>query len=107
MNEEQYTRLLQLILQREGLFALGHLEIMTKLEITPKQSQQYFEIMQEFPKKLQLLLKEAQQGGKPEEIQPKLRKARKEQEQRIEAFLTDAQKKLWKEMVGKPLDLGD
>ena len=43
-------------------------------------------------------------GGNPQEIGPKIRK---EQEDRIEAFLTDAQKKQWKEMLGKPLDLGD
>jgi hypothetical protein len=38
---------------------------------------------------------------------PKIRKIRKEQEDRLEALLSDAQKKHWKEMLGKPLDLGD
>jgi hypothetical protein len=31
----------------------------------------------------------------------------REHEGRIEALLTNAQKKQWKEMLGKPLDLGD
>jgi hypothetical protein len=34
-------------------------------------------------------------------------KIRKEHEDRIEALLSDAQKKQWKEMLGKPLDPGD
>jgi hypothetical protein len=34
-------------------------------------------------------------------------KIRKEQEGKIEALLSDAQKKQWKEMLGKPLNLGD
>src|SRR5258707_5540095 len=45
--------------------------------------------------------------SKPEEIRPKMMKIRKEQEGKIEALLSDAQKKQWKEMLGKPLDLGD
>jgi hypothetical protein len=34
-------------------------------------------------------------------------KIRHEHEGKIEAILSDAQKKQWKEMPGKPLDLGD
>ena len=34
-------------------------------------------------------------------------KIRKEHEGKIEALLTDAQKKQWKEMLGKPLDLDE
>ena len=34
-------------------------------------------------------------------------KIRKEHEARIEALLTDAQKKQWKEMLGKPLNLDE
>jgi hypothetical protein len=52
-------------------------------------------------------MKEAQKGGNPQEIGPKIRKIRKEQEERIEALLSDAQKKQWKEIRGKPLDLDD
>jgi hypothetical protein len=32
---------------------------------------------------------------------------RKEHEGKLEALLTEAQKKQWKEMLGKPLDLND
>jgi hypothetical protein len=108
LKEEQVKRLRQVMLQREGLFALmGHAEIVKELEITDRQRQQFFEVAQEFQKKIESLLKEAQKAGKPEEIRPKMMKIRKEHEGRFEALLTDAQKKQWKEMLGKPLDLGD
>ena len=42
-----------------------------------------------------------------EEIRPKAMKIRKEHEGKIEALLTDAQKKQWKEMLGKPFDLDE
>jgi hypothetical protein len=107
LQEEQLKRLRQVMLQREGLLALGNAEVMKELEITDKQRQQFFEIVQEMQKKIEPLLKEAQKGGKPEEIRPKVMKIREEHVGRIEALLSEAQKKQWKEMLGKPLDLGD
>ena len=41
------------------------------------------------------------------EIGKELKIIRKDREGKIEAILNDAQKKQWKEMLGKPLDLGD
>jgi len=108
LQEEQFKRLRQVMLQRDRLFALlGNAEITKALEITDKQRQQFVEVAQEFQKKFEPLMKEAQKGGNPQEIGPKIRKIRKEQEERIEALLSNAQKKQWKEMLGKPLDLGD
>jgi hypothetical protein len=107
LKEEQLKRLRQVMLQREGLFALGNAEIMRDLEITDHQRQQFGEIVQEFQKKIEPLLKEAERAGNPEEIRPKLMKIREEQVGRIEALLSDAQKTQWKKMLGKPFDLGD
>jgi hypothetical protein len=45
--------------------------------------------------------------AEPREIRPKVMKLRQEHEGKIEAILDDAQKKQWKELLGKPLDLGD
>jgi hypothetical protein len=106
LKEEQLKRLQQLERQQEGLFALGHPEIMKELEITDKQRQQFGEVVQEMQKKIEPLMKEAQKDGKPEEIGPKVMKIRQEHEGKIEAILNDAQKKQWKEMLGKPFDLG-
>ncbi len=108
LQEEQSKRLRQVMLQRDRSFALlGNVEIAKELEITDKQRQQFVEVAQEMQKKFEPLMKEAQKGGKPEEIRPKMMKIRKEQEGKIEALLSDAQKKQWKAMLGKPLDLGD
>ena len=96
------------MLQRDRLFALlGNPEIAKELEITDKQRHNFVEVAQEIQKKIEPLMKDAQKGGKPEEIRPKVMKIRKEQEDRIEALLSDAQKKRWKELLGNPLDLGD
>jgi hypothetical protein len=104
----QLKRLRQVMRQREGLLALpGNPEVMKELGITDKQRQEFVAVAQEFQKKCEPLMKEAQRGGNPQEIGPKIRKIRKEQEGRIEAPLTDAQKERWKEMLGRPLDLDD
>jgi Spy/CpxP family protein refolding chaperone len=95
------------MLQREGLLALGQAEIMKELDLTNEQRLQYFEVMQSLQKKLEPLVKEAQKGSKPEEVRPKMMKIRKDHEERIEALLNEAQKRRWKEMLGKPLNLGD
>ena len=62
-------------------------------------------VIQEMQKKIEPLMEEAQKGGKPDEIRPKVMKLRKDHEGKLEALLTDAQKKQWKEMLGKPVDL--
>ena len=89
------------------MFALGNAEVMKELEITDQQRQQFGEVVQAMQKKIEPLLKEAQKGGKPEEIRPRVMKIRKEHEGKIEALLTEAQKKQWKEMLGKRLNLDD
>jgi hypothetical protein len=64
-------------------------------------------VVQDMQKKIAPLIKEAQSGGDPQEIRPKAMKIRKEHEGKIEALLTDAQKKQWKEVLGKPLNLDE
>ena len=65
---------------------------------------------------LGLLVSSAKVGGflhlvntseAPPEIWPKMMKIRKEHAAKIEALLTDAKKKQWKEMIGKPFALDD
>jgi hypothetical protein len=69
----------------------------------------FFAIVQELQQKVKVqpLIKEAQSGGNPQEIAPKIMKLRKEHEKKIEGILSDAQKKQWKEMIGEPFDLSD
>jgi hypothetical protein len=107
LKEDQLKRLRQLIFQQEGFFAIGHPEIAKELNITDDQRKQFMTVMQDLQKKMEPIVKQAQEGGDPQEIGPKLMKLRKEQEGKAEALLTDAQKKQWKEILGKPFDPGD
>jgi hypothetical protein len=109
LKEDQIKRLHQLALQQEGALALWHgdPEIGKELKITDEQKKQFMAIVKELQKKVGPLLKEAESGGDPEEIRPKVMKIRKESEGKIEALLTDDQKKQWKEMLGKPFTLED
>lgn len=109
LKEDQRQRLRQLELQQEGAFALWHgdVAIGKDLKITDEQRKQFMALVQEFQKKVGPLIKEAHAGGNPEEIRPKVMKLRKDYESKIEALLTDSQKKQWKEMLGKPLTLDD
>ena len=104
LNEGQRTRLRQLELQREGLFGDG--ESWKELQITDEQRKQFVAVIRPMQKKIQTLLEEVQKGGKPDEIRPKVLKMRAELQGQLEALLTDAQKKQWKEMLGKPVELG-
>ena len=108
LDAKQQERLFQLQLQQAGAFALlGQNEAFLKLKITDEQRKRIMEVVQEMQKKIEPLMKEVESGGKPEEIRPKVLKVRRQHEGRIEALLTDAQKKQWKELLGKPLDLSD
>ena len=70
LKEEQFNRLRQVMLQQEGLFAVGNAAVMKELEITDKQRLQFVEVVQKMQKKIEPLMKEAQQGRNPEEIRP-------------------------------------
>ena len=107
LKPEQHKRLRQIELQQERAFALGQPELVKELKITDQQRQQFVAITQELQKKVQPLIKEAQAGGQPEEIRPKIFKIRDEYAKKLEAVLTDLQQKKWKDMLGKPFDLGD
>lgn len=107
LKEDQLKRLRQVELQQEGAFALGRPDIGKELKITDEQRKQFMAVVEEMQKKIEPLIKEAQSGGNPQEIMPKVMKIRKEHEGKIEALLTDAQKKQWQEMLGKRLDLDD
>ena len=58
-------------------------------------------------KEVESLVKQAQSGGNPDEIRPRIEQLRKDHAKKLEAVLTDAQKKQWKELLGPPFELGD
>ena len=103
LNEDQRKRLRQLELQKEGLFGNG--EALNDLRITEEQRKQFMAEVQQTEKKIAPLMAEVQKCGKPDEIRPKVMKLRADLQGKLEALLTDAQKKQWKEMLGKPVEL--
>ncbi len=108
LDAGQQDRLFQLQLQQAGFFALiGENLAFKPLKITDDQRRKLKEIVQAMEKKIEPLAREGRTGGNPEEILAKVKKVRKEHEGKIEAVLTDAQKKQWKELLGKPFDFND
>jgi hypothetical protein len=108
LKDEQLKRLRQLEIQREGPFALiARPDLGEELKITDEQRKQFMAVVQQMQMKLAPLVKQAQAGGNPQEIHPKMLKIRDEHAARIEAVLSEAQKKQWREIRGKPLDPDD
>jgi hypothetical protein len=108
LEARQKERLFQLQLQQAGPFALlGRHEAFVKLKITEEQRKQFMGVVQQMQQQIEFLLKEVEKGGSPEEIRPKAMTIRKEHAGKIEALLTEAQKKQWQQLLGKPFDLGN
>jgi len=103
LTEDQRTRLHQLELQKDLLFGPGW--NMEELQITDEQRKQFIAPTQETQKKTQTLMEEIHKGANPNEIRPKALQLRLDLEVQLEALLTDAQKKQWKEMQGQPVNL--
>src|SRR5262249_33495337 len=105
LQAKQLERLRQLEFQHEGPFALGRPDVAKELKVTDEQRKKFMAVVMALQKQVEAAVKEA--GGKPEEVGPKVMKLRKAHESKVEAILTEAQKKKWKEMLGKPFALDD
>jgi hypothetical protein len=103
----QLNRLRQVTLQQEGAFALGQDDVRKELKITQEQMKKFMAIVHELHKSVEPLFKQAQSGGKPEEIRPQVEQLRKDHAKKLEAVLTEAQQKQWRELLGPPFELGD
>ena len=107
LEPEQRNRLRQITLQQEGSFVLGREDVRKDLKITQEQMKQFVAITEELHKKAEALVKQVQSGADPNEIRPKIEQLRKDQGKKLEAVLTDAQKKQWQDLLGPPFELGD
>lgn len=103
LKADQLKRFQQLKLQYDLPTTLLQPEIVKELKITDEQRQQFIGLVQEMQKKIEPLITESQSSGNPEEIRPKVIGLRMDCTGKIEAILSDAQRKQWKEMLGKPL----
>ena len=104
LNDGQRTRLHQMELQKDLLF--GPAWNRQELQITDAQQKQFRAPTQETQQKTMALMGEIQKGANPEAIRPKAFQLRLDLEAQLEALLTDAQKKQWREMLGQPVDPG-
>lgn len=108
LQDKQRARLFQLQLQQAGVFALlGENEAFKPLRITEAQRKTFMDVVQDMQKKIHATIQEAGKEPNPEEILPRVMKIRTEHEGKIEALLSERQKKEWKALLGKPFDLGD
>jgi hypothetical protein len=108
LKPDQAKRLQQIEFQLQGTaFAIHNPKIAVELKITDEQKKKAMTVMQGMQEKMQALAKEVENGGNPQEIHPKMQKLHKDQQAQAETILTDAQKKQWREIRGKPLDLDD
>jgi hypothetical protein len=107
LRPDQLHRLRQVTLQQEGSFALGQDDVRKELKITAEQLKRFVAITQDLQRQVEALVKQAQAGGNPDEIRPKVEQQRKDHAKKLEAVLTDEQKRQWKELLGPPFELGD
>jgi hypothetical protein len=108
LDDKQRDRLFQIRLQQAGSFALlGEHEAFKPIKITAEQRKQFAGVVHDMEKKIEPLIKEAATKGNHEEIRPKAMKIRQDHADKIASLLTAAQKEKWKEILGKPFELGD
>jgi hypothetical protein len=105
LKPEQHQRLRQIVLQQEGLFAVGNPEVGGELKLTEDQQRRVTALMEETQKRFQALQEKAQAAKDPAAIHQEAARIRKEQEGKIEELLTTTQRARWKEMLGPPLPL--
>jgi Spy/CpxP family protein refolding chaperone len=106
LDTGQLKRMRQLELQHEGPAALlGRPEIAQALAITDDQRKQLIAIVQEMQRTLQSMMREIQTPSDRENVRRRATKVYEEQEQKVEAILTAAQRPRWKELYGQPFDV--
>jgi hypothetical protein len=104
LDEGQRRRLRQIVMQREGL---RNGEIWKELQITDEQRKQFMPLIQQTQRDTQTLVSGIQKSGQIKEVQARVIRVREELEAKLEALLTDAQKRQWEEMRGRPMATAD
>jgi hypothetical protein len=108
LRPDQRRRLRQLEIQHEGPFALmGDPKLSAEMNVTNDQRQRIMAVVQGMEKKIQALLHGAGPNPDPRRVGPKAMQIRQDHARRIESVLTDAQRKQWRQLVGKPVKLDD
>jgi hypothetical protein len=103
LTADQLKRFQQLKLQYDTPAIMLQPDTGKELNITDDQRKQFMGVIQEMKKEIDPLMKAAKSGGNPQEILAKVTKLRQDAQAKIEAMLSEAQEKKWKEMTGPPL----
>jgi hypothetical protein len=103
LNTDQLKRYHQLQLQQQGLPALRDTTLQGELKLTEEQKTKVDGILREQSEAMRELRGSGGRGrGNRGGPSPEIQELRKKTEQKLEAVLTDDQKKQWKEMLGAP-----
>jgi L-lactate utilization protein LutC len=73
------------------------------MEITDEEKSQFMAVIKPMQQKMEAVAAEAQHGTNVIEFEHQVLGLRAELERQMEAVLTDAQRKQWKELTGKPI----
>src|SRR5262249_47297403 len=98
LKPEQVKRLKQIELQQAGARAFTRAEVQKELALKDDQKEKIKTINDDAAKET----RELNQGGNAQGNREKLAALRKQTMEKIDAVLTDEQKKSWKEMTGEP-----
>ncbi len=106
LKPEQSKRLHQITLQQQGVIALASNEEAQKdLKVTDDQKTKLQTIARENGEKMRELRPQGGGGGNFQEIREKMTALRTETTEKVNAVLTDDQKKAWKELIGAPFEV--
>ncbi len=101
----QVARLKEITVQQMGAGAVLNAEVAAKLNLTDKQKTKIESVRDESMTEMREKIGALFRGGNREEAMAKMAEMRKEFEQKMLAPLTDAQKKQFEEMKGKPFEM--
>ena len=101
LKPEQLNRLKQIELQQAGDRAFTRPDVQKALNLTDDQKEQIKTITEDAAKQRRELV----QGGNAQGSRDKLTSLRKETLEKVQAVLTDDQKKTWKDLTGEPFQL--
>jgi hypothetical protein len=101
LKPEQLTRLKQIEVQQAGERAFTRPGVQAALKLTDGQKEQIKALTEDAAKQRRELF----QGGNAQGSRDKMTALRKETLDKIQAVLTDDQKKSWKDLTGAPFEL--
>ncbi len=102
LNEEQYTRYQQLVLQQQGPSALARPEIAEKVGLSEAQIQQIRQIQQAQQEAMRGMMQGGGGGGDRAAMQQQMQAMRAETDKKVLGVLNADQKATWEAMLGKP-----